>query len=106
VYQGSIDDTTFSQGDFMTLLQTETTPHQPRLHERVPTPPQSAFASIVIDGKLPAIDCDVIDFSAGGACLDVPGKPILPPRFELIHGDTRKPCRMVWGRGTRVGVVF
>lgn len=91
----------------MTQLQTETTLHQPRLHERVsPTPPQSAFASIVIDGKLPAIDCDVIDFSEGGACLDVPGKPILPLRFELVHDGMRKPCRMVWGRGTRVGVVF
>jgi hypothetical protein len=94
----------FPEGDFMTQPQNEIL-LQPRRHERVPPNPPT-FASIVVDGKLPAIDCDVVDYSAGGACLDVPGNQMLPQRFELIFGDMRKACRMVWGRGTRVGVVF
>jgi hypothetical protein len=30
----------------------------------------------------------------------------LPNRFELLHGATRKRCRVVWKRGQRLGVSF
>jgi hypothetical protein len=52
------------------------------------------------------IDCTIIDYSAGGACLDIFGPVVLPPRFELLWGTTRKKCRLVWRTGRRAGVVF
>ena len=66
----------------------------------------SDAAKIVVGPRAPAIDCRLIDFSAGGACLDVGPQVSLPPRFELVHGHTRKRCRVVWKAGRRVGVSF
>jgi hypothetical protein len=48
----------------------------------------------------------VIDYSVGGACLQIVGQLPLPPRFELLHGTTRKRCRIVWKERNRVGVTF
>ena len=53
----------------------------------------------------PVIDCTIVDYSAGGACLDV-GFVNLPQRFELLWGTTKKKCRVVWKAGRRFGVVF
>jgi hypothetical protein len=66
----------------------------------------SSTAKIIVDSKTPAIDCTVIDYSVGGACLQVVGQPTLPARFELLHGTTRKRCRVVWKERNRVGVTF
>jgi hypothetical protein len=63
-------------------------------------------AKIIIDPKAPVIDCGVVDISAGGACLQLPRQISLPPRFELLHGRTRKRCRLVWKAGWRIGVAF
>jgi hypothetical protein len=51
------------------------------------------------------IECTILDYSAGGACLDV-GLIDLPQRFELVWGVTRKRCRKVWKAGRRIGVAF
>jgi hypothetical protein len=48
----------------------------------------------------------LVDISAGGACLEVGPQAALPQRFELIHGSTRKRCRLVWKQGRRIGVSF
>ena len=61
---------------------------------------------IIVDMKAPAIDCNVVDVSAGGACLEVWGEPAIPKRFELLHGGTRKKCSVVWKSGRRLGVLF
>jgi PilZ domain len=66
----------------------------------------SSRATIVIDKKIPAIECSVIDLSAGGACLQVPDPNAIPKRFELVHAGTRKKCNVVWKARNRLGVSF
>jgi hypothetical protein len=79
----------------------------PRLFARVrPSGQMSAVAKIMVDARAPLIDCRVVDYSPGGACLEVSGQPKLPNRFELLFGGTRKRCRVVWTAGRRLGVAF
>jgi hypothetical protein len=56
--------------------------------------------------RAPLIDCTIIDYSAGGACLEVGVQIVLPSRFELFWASTKKKCRLVWKVGRRVGVAF
>jgi hypothetical protein len=58
------------------------------------------------DLKSPAITCIVIDVSAGGACIEVPGAGAIPRKFTLNHGGSKKMCHLVWQRGRRIGVSF
>lgn len=79
----------------------------PRRFARVkPNNRVSSAAKIVVGPKDPMIDCMLVDISAGGACLEVGPQAALPQRFELIHGSTRKRCRLVWKQGRRIGVSF
>jgi hypothetical protein len=79
----------------------------PRRFARVkPSGRVSNAAKIVVGPKEPMVDCVLVDFSPGGACLDVGSKVSLPPRFELVHGNTRKRCRLVWKVGRKIGVSF
>jgi hypothetical protein len=66
----------------------------------------SKTGKIIVDPKKPVIDCDVIDLSAGGACLQVRSDAPLPRRFEFLHGGSRKKCLLVWKSGRRVGVSY
>jgi len=78
-----------------------------RLYKRVrPGGLMSRQAKIVVDPKSPPVDCIVIDYSPGGACLELTGLHKPPSRFELLYGTTRKKCRLVWSRGIRIGVAF
>lgn len=81
--------------------------HQNRRFNRVrPSGNLSRSASIIVDLKSPVIRCNVVDYSAGGACLEVaPGRP-LPARFELLYAGSKKKCRVVWVKGPRLGVSF
>ena len=64
-------------------------------------------AKIVADIKKPAIECNIIDLSAGGACIQLASDDIVvPKRFTLVHGATKKNCMLVWKRGFRIGVSF
>lgn len=79
----------------------------PRRFARVrPSGQVSGVAKIIVSPKAPVIDCTIVDYSAGGACLQVDGSIQLPPRFELLHGRTKKRCRLVWKAGHRIGVAF
>ena len=79
----------------------------PRRFARVkPIGRVSNAAKIVVGPKDPMIDCSLVDFSPGGACLEIGPQVTLPARFELVHGSTRKRCRMVWKAGRRIGVSF
>jgi hypothetical protein len=62
--------------------------------------------SIFVDLKKPAIACNVIDISAGGACIEVHGSQTIPKKFMLNHGGVQKSCRLVWQKGRRIGVSF
>lgn len=65
-----------------------------------------ATAKILVPGKAAPIECTVIDLSAGGACLAMSQVQELPPRFEFLHGGTKKICTLVWRRGYRFGINF
>jgi hypothetical protein len=54
----------------------------------------------------PAVNCTVVDYSAGGACLDLGGQLNVPQRIEFIYGNVRRKCRVVWKRGSRIGVAY
>ena len=62
--------------------------------------------TIVIDSRLPALDCAVLDISAGGACVHVDGQILMPDRVTFIHSGTRKNCRVAWRKGQRFGLQF
>ena len=79
----------------------------PRRFARLrPSGKVSNTARIIVGLKVAPIDCTVVDYSAGGACLQVIFGTSLPNRFELLHGVTRKRCRVVWKQGQRLGVSF
>ena len=64
------------------------------------------MAKIVVAPKAPVIECILVDYSAGGACLQLEKFIQLPERFEVLYGTTRKRCRVVWKRALRIGVAF
>ena len=79
----------------------------PRLFARVrPTGNMSSLVRLQLGPKVPLVDCRLVDYSAGGACLELGSDIKLPDRFEMFHGTTRKRCRLVWKRGKRIGVSF
>jgi hypothetical protein len=80
---------------------------QPRRFARVrPTGRISSEAKLIVGPEAPLIDCNIVDYSAGGACLEICGQIKLPKRFELLFGGTKKRCRVVWEAGRRLGVSF
>src|SRR5579859_6729378 len=79
----------------------------PRLYARVrPQGRLSSAAKILFGSKASVIECILIDYSAGGACLQLQKVADLPDRVEVLYGTTRKRCRIVWKRGMRIGVSF
>jgi hypothetical protein len=79
----------------------------PRRFARIrPTGRDSNVAKLIVGPKAPVIDCKVVDYSPGGACLEISGQTKLPDRFELLFGGTKKRCRVVWNVGRRLGVAF
>jgi hypothetical protein len=78
-----------------------------RLYQRVrPASGEAAKAQIIVSPKAPVIACRLVDYSRGGACLEVSPTLALPERFELLHGGVKKKSRVVWRRGIRIGVAF
>lgn len=80
--------------------------HQRRFARVRPSGKMSSMAKVIVGPRSPIIDCSIVDYSAGGACLEVSGQTQLPSRFELLFGGTKKRCRVVWSAGRRFGVVF
>jgi hypothetical protein len=79
----------------------------PRLFPRVrPTSSEASKAQVIVSPKSPAVACRLIDYSRGGACLEIFPMVALPDRIELLHGNVRKKGRIVWRRGIRIGVAF
>ena len=86
-------------------MAVETKPQ--RLYQRArPASGEAAKAQIIVGPKAPVIACRLLDYSRGGACLEVSPTLALPERFELLHGGVKKKSRVVWRRGIRIGVAF
>lgn len=86
-------------------------PGMPSAEQRrfVRTRPRGLVATrgaLVLSPRLPAVDCVVVDISAGGACVHVDGQAAIPDRVTFIHSGTKKACRVVWRRGRRVGLQY
>ena len=77
-----------------------------RFHRVRPAGLVSKTGTLFADLKSRPILCSIIDLSAGGACIDVPGSDAIPQRFILNHGGVKKTCRVVWQKGRRIGVTF
>ena len=87
-------------------LRSTTMLNQRRFHRVRPSGSIAKAATIFVDLKKPATVCNVVDISAGGACIEVHGTEVIPRRFILNHGGVKKSCRIVWQKGRRVGVSF
>ncbi len=81
--------------------------HQDRRFARIkPSGNLSKSGKIIVDPKSPVLACSIVDYSAGGACVEVAPGVSLPKRFELLYAGTKKKCRVVWSNGSRLGVSF
>jgi hypothetical protein len=89
------------------VRSSELTMQYPRLFARTkPSGRISTAAKIFAGAKDAAVECILVDYSAGGACLQLKAFIALPDRFDVLYGTTRKRCRVVWKRGLRLGVAF
>jgi hypothetical protein len=78
----------------------------PRRFARVRPAGRNSAAKLIVGPKAPVIDCRIVDYSPGGACLEIRAQAELPGRFILLFGVTRKHCRVVWSAGRLLGVAF
>jgi hypothetical protein len=77
-----------------------------RFHRVRPAGLVSKTGILFADLKSSPTLCDIVDISAGGACVDVHGSDAVPKKFILNHGGVKKSCVVVWQKGRRVGVAF
>lgn len=71
-----------------------------------PTGAMTKSGAIVVDASKPTIPCTIVDVSADGVCIDAHGDAAIPPTFLLVFGATKKPCRVIWMKGRRIGAAF
>jgi hypothetical protein len=57
------------------------------------------------DGRDP-IHCSLLDFSVTGVRLELPEDIVLPDKVQVLIGSLSHNCRIVWRKGTTVGVDF
>ena len=53
-----------------------------------------------------AFSCVIRDRSDIGAMLDVPSPIGIPDHFTLATDGSHIPCRVVWRKATRIGILF
>ena len=66
----------------------------------------SKSATLIVNLHQPVMDCEVIELSAGGACVFVHGQGDIPNSFTLLHAGVKKACRVMWRRGRRIGLQY
>jgi hypothetical protein len=81
-------------------------PEKRRWRRVQPLSPALRVGKIFLGPEHPMIDCNVIDLSTGGACLELLRHYDLPNKFELLHGKTLSVCYLAWRRGFRLGVSY
>jgi hypothetical protein len=73
---------------------------------RVPPKGMMAKTGKLVFASGSPIECQVVDLSAGGACLRISEQRDLSKRFEFHHGAARYVCRLAWQRGYTIGVRY
>jgi hypothetical protein len=53
-----------------------------------------------------SIDCTVRNISDTGAALEVTSPFGIPTEFTLVTNGNQHPCRVVWRKEKRIGIVF
>lgn len=81
-------------------------PENRRFHRMRPSGLVAKTGTIFADPKSQAVACNIVDISAGGACIEVHGSAPIPKKFILHHGGVKKSCYLIWQKGRRVGVSF
>jgi PilZ domain len=69
----------------------------------------SGSANIISADCETPIKCTVQDISGSGGCLEVNALVSLPETFRLAPDDNSSlgyPCRVMWRKGNRVGIMF
>lgn len=63
---------------------------------------------VVIRRDATKVQCTLQDLTSTGACLTLASTYRVPDTFELTFdkGRSRRPCRVMWRTGDRVGVAF
>ena len=61
---------------------------------------------VLLSAQAAPIDCQVVNLSAGGACVKLSVMQQLPKRVEFLHGATRKLAQVVWQRGYLIGLCY
>ena len=63
---------------------------------------------VVIRRDATKVQCTLQDLTSTGACLTLASTYQVPDTFELTFdkGRSRRPCRVMWRTGDRVGVAF
>ncbi len=61
-------------------------------------------AKLLVGSERIPVDCQVVNLSAGGACLKLNSMLQLPKRFEFLHGVTHNVSQLVWQRDYLVGI--
>jgi len=64
---------------------------------------QSAW--ITLNGETPT-ECTVMDISKRGAKIVPEGLSAVPDCFDLVLGDQKQACEVVWRRGRILGIKF
>jgi PilZ domain-containing protein len=83
--------------------------HVMLMNEPRTIPRRSALNTGAINFGVGEIPCTVHNLSDRGALLRVSGSPWgFPDRLELVIDSerVRRPCRVAWRRGQRLGIVF
>ncbi len=65
-------------------------------------------AKITFSGHGAAFGCVVRNLSISGACLKVESPIGIPAIFDLVFedGQSVRPCRVIWRKGSQLGVEF
>lgn len=70
-----------------------------------PTGKVAKTAKLVFASGTP-VECQVVNLSAGGACVRVAELRDLSKPFEFHHGGTRHVCQLAWQRGYTIGIRY
>jgi ketosteroid isomerase-like protein len=61
---------------------------------------------IILPGGMSTIDCVARNRSETGLLIRLNGPVVLPPEFEVLMDNARRPVRVAWKKGLDIGVAY